>query len=326
MKKNYPNAIFRLAAFVLPTLSLLFNTVAASAQDSTSEQPAATRRVKPVKNTFESQWLIDNQTILVPVQGTLEVDFQHRFGVVSNGYQDFWGFFSPTFNARFGASYTIKPKLSVGLGITKDGLTWDGNAKYSVFTETPGKYPVSLTVFGDAAVNTSKNAVLYDGSELQHNTDRWTFYLSAMAAKKLTEKLSVQLTLGVAHQNAVSGYYTQADSGTHIYQSMNHDQLSMAILARYKLTQVTSFMIDYDQPLTKHPDYNPPPNLGFGFEFNTSGHSFQIFVTNYTLLIPQHNNLWNKNAPFSYTDKATGNHVAGGQWAIGFNLTRLWNY
>jgi hypothetical protein len=308
----------------LSLLSLLSILLTASAQDSTTAQPA--RRVKPVKNTFESQWLIDNQTVLVPVKGTLEVDFQHRFGPVTKGYQDLWGFFSPTFNARFGASYTIKPNLSVGLGITKEGLTWDGNVKYSVFTETPGKYPVSLTVYGDWAIQSSKNAALYDGTELQHNTDRYTFYASAMAAKKINEKLSVQFTLGVAHQNAVSGYYTTEDSGKHVYQSMKHDQLSMAILARYKMTQVTSFMIDYDQPLTKHPDHNPSPSLGFGFEFNTSGHSFQIFATNYTLLIPQYNNLWNKNAPFSYTDKATGNHVSGGQWCIGFNLTRLWNY
>ena len=306
-------------------LALIFLFVSASAQDSTSE-PVAPRKPKPVKNTFQSQWIIDNQTVLVPVPGTLEVDFMHRFGAVTKGYQDFWGLFSPTFNARFGASYTVRKNLSLGLGITKDGLTWDGNAKYSLFTQTPGEYPVSLTFFGDMAVNTSNDATLYDGTELQHNTDRYTYYLSAIAARKINEKLSVQLTLGLAHQNAVSGYYTQADSGTHVYRSMNHDQLSLAVCARYKLTAVTSIMLDYDQPLTKHPDYNPPPNLALGFEFNTSGHSFQIFVTNYTLLIPQNNNLWNKNAPFGYTDKATGNPVAGGQWAIGFNLTRLWNY
>jgi len=326
MKKNISNSIFRLSVFILTMLSLIITTFSVRAQDSASTEAPVRRRIKPVKNTFESQWIIDNQTVLVPVKGTLEIDFQHRFGPVTKGYQDLWGLFSPSFNARFGASYTVRPNLSVGLGITKDGLSWDGSVKYSVFTETPNKYPVSLTVFGDWAIKTSKDAALYDGSEIMHSSDRYTFYVSAMAAKKINEKLSVQFTLGLAHQNAVSGYYTQEDSGKHIYQSMNHEQLSMAICGRYKLTQVTSIMVDYDQPLTKHPDNNPSPSLSFGFEFNTSGHSFQIFATNYTLLIPQNNNLWNKNVPFSYTDKATGNHVSGGQWCIGFNLTRLWNY
>lgn len=325
MKRNSGYGNLRLVRPFGVALLLLSTVITAWAQDSTSE-PVAPRKPKPVKNTFVSQWLIDNQTVLVPVPGTLEIDFQHRFGPVTTGYQDLWGLFSPTFNARFAASYTVRKDLSVGLGITKDGLTWDGSVKYSLFTQTPGVYPVSLTFFGDMAIKTSSNAVLYDGSELLHSTDRYNYYLSAIAARKINDKLSLQFTLGLAHQNAVSGYYTQQDSGTHVYQSMNHDQLSMAICARYKLTEVTSVMFDYDQPLTKHPNYNPPPNLALGFEFNTSGHSFQIFVTNYTLLVPQNNNLYNKNAPFGYTDHATGNPVSGGQWAIGFNLTRLWNY
>jgi hypothetical protein len=51
-----------------------------------------------------------------------------------------------------------------------------------------------------------------------------------------------------------------------------------------------------------------------------------MFVTNYSWLNPQYNNLYNSNSPFSYTDKATGQAVKGGQWLIGFNITKLWNY
>lgn len=324
MKKNPGNGNHGLRGlFCLVLVFAAFN-LAANAQDSTASEPPP--KPKPVKYTFLSQWIIDNQTVLVPVKGTMEIDFQHRFGPVTKGYQDFWGLFSPNFNARFGGSYVVIPNLALGIGIAKDGLLWDGNAKYSLFTQTPGVYPVSLTFFGDIAVNTSKDAVLYDGTAIAHNSDRYTFYFSAIAARKVTDNLSVQLTLGYAHQNAVSGYYTPVDTTTKLYKSMNHDQLSFALCARYKLTQVTSILFDYDQPISNHPDNNPNPNLALGFEFNTSGHSFQIFVTNYTLLNPQNNNLWNKNAPFGYTDHATGNHVSGGQWCIGFNLTRLWNY
>src|SRR5215469_2402489 len=163
MKKNSGYGKIWFVRLFSVTLILLITGAVASAQDSTSE-PVVPRKPKPVKNTFMSQWIIDNQTVLVPVPGTLEVDFQHRFGPVTKGYQDFWGLFSPTFNARFGASYTVRKDLSVGLGITKDGLTWDGNVKYSLITQTPGVYPVSLTFFGDMAIKTSNTAVLYDGS------------------------------------------------------------------------------------------------------------------------------------------------------------------
>jgi hypothetical protein len=66
-----------------------------SAQDSTAvaEITAAPKKVKPVKNTFQSIWIIDNQTVMVPVKGTFEMDIMHRFGTVQKGYDDFWGFF-----------------------------------------------------------------------------------------------------------------------------------------------------------------------------------------------------------------------------------------
>jgi hypothetical protein len=68
------------------------------------------------------------------------------------------------------------------------------------------------------------------------------------------------------------------------------------------------------------------PNISFGFEFNTSNHSFQLFAGNFYYLNPQRNNLYNDSNPFGYTDKVTGEKVKGGQFRIGFNITRLWNY
>jgi len=308
---------------------LLFQGVARAQNDSTA--PAKTVEVahsaKPVKNTFAGQWIIDNQTVMVPVKGTLELDFSHRFGVMGKGYQDLWGIFSPTYNIRIGASYTPIKNLSVGIGLTKTNLLWDGSAKYAIFKQTPHQFPVSLTFYGNAAVNTKTDATLYDGSEIQHSSDRWSFFSSLIVARKISEKLSVQVTGSLSHQNAVGGYYTKIDStGSDIYQSMYNNHFAIAVSARYRITNVTSLIADYDQPLTSHPSYNPSPNLALGIEFNTSGHSFQMFVTNYSWLNPQSNNLYNTNAPFNYTDKATGTSVKGGQWLIGFNMSKLWNY
>jgi hypothetical protein len=330
MKSYYTRVKSRLAAAIsISFCLLLLNGVVQAQTDSAApaKKADAPANPRPVKNTFQSQWIIDNQTVMVPVKGSLEMDFQHRFGVLGKGYQDFYGVFSPSFNIRFGATYTPIKNLSVGIGFTKTNLLWDASAKYAIFTQTPGKYPVSLTFFGDMAVNTVKDAVLYDGSEIQHNSDRYSFFSSLIVARKVSDKLSVQLTGSVSWQNAVGGYYTKIDStGNEIYQSMWNYHIAIAVSARYRISDVTAIIFDYDQPLTKHPSYNPTPNLGLGFEFATSGHAFQLFVTNYSLLSPQNNNLHNSNAPFSYTDKATGTPMPGGQWLIGFNITRLWNY
>jgi hypothetical protein len=327
MKISNAREKFRLILIV--GASLLVIGINSQAQDSTKQTNATEPppKPKPVKNTFGSQWIIENQTVMVPVKGTLELDFQHRFGVVGNGYQDFWGLFSPSFDIRIGASYSPVKNLDLGIGITKTGLLWDGSAKYAIIQQTNGVYPVSVTFFGDAAINTFKDAALYDGSPVMHNSDRWTFFSSLIIARKITDRLSVQITPSLSHQNAVGGYYTKNDtSGSTIYKSMYHDHFAIAVCARYKFSTYSSIIFDYDQPITKHPDFNPNPNLSLGIEITTSGHCFQMFVTNYSLLNPQNNNLWNRNSPFSYTDKSTGTSVSGGQWVIGFNLTKLWNY
>ena len=82
-------------------------------------------------------------------------------------------------------------------------------------------------------------------------------------------------------------------------------------------------LVSYDQPITKHATNNPNPNLSFGFEFSTSGHTFQLFMGNYSMLNPGKNNLFNTNNAFDYTQ--AGTKYKGGKFLIGFNVTRLWN-
>lgn len=308
--------------------------VTLNAQDSTgvTEEPAAPVKVKPVKNTFQSIWIIDNQTVMVPIKGTMEWDFQHRMGLVNNGAEDLWGLFGASANIRLGVNYSPLNKLNVGIGITKYNMVFDLNAKYSIITQTKGKYPVSVTWYGNAADDTRKRGevTLYDGSEIKHNSDRYIFFNQLIIARKITDKLSLQVAGSWSHQNAVSGYYTSYDTATKtygdVYKSMDNEHFAISVAGRYKFSTVCSVIFNYDQPLTKHHQYNPNPNISLGLEVNTSSHTFQVFVGNYSLLNPQRNNMYNHNNPFAkYTD-ANGDIVKGYQYLIGFNITRLWNY
>ena len=310
-------------AYMTICLLLISSAVFAQEDSLTVPKTAAPAQQKPVKNTFGGVWIIDNQTVMVPVKGTFEMDIQHRFGVVTKGYEDFWGFFAPS-NIRMGLSYTPINKLYVGIGITKQNMLWDASAKYSIITQTNGKYPVSVTYYGNMAYDTRKDA---DKSLFKYQSQRMSFFNQIIIARKISDKLSVQIAPSVSHQNAVNGYFTKNDStGQNIFEEMKHNHFAVAFSGRYKLTNVTSLLINYDQPLTKHATNNPLPNLSFGVEFNTSSHSFQLFCGNYSSLSPQRNNLYNTNAPFAYTEKTTGEKMPGGQFVIGFNITRLWNY
>lgn len=322
LKINNIKSWFAVPLFFSCCMFLLNGTLLA--QDSTLvvEQPAAPAKLKPVKNTFSSVWIIDNQTVMVPIKGTLEMDIMHRFGTVDKGYDDFWGFFAPS-NIRLGVSYAPINKLNLGIGITKDNKLWDASAKYSIITQTNGKYPVSVTYYTNVGYDTRKDE---DKSIFKYKSQRLLFFNQLIIARKVTENFSVQVAPSISHQNAVNGYYTKNDStGKDIFKEMKHSHIAIALSGRYKLTRVTSLLINYDQPLTKHATNNPDPNLSFGLEFSTSAHSFQLFMGNYFMLNQQRNNLYNNNSPFGYT-KEDGTKVKGGQFLIGFNVTRLWNY
>lgn len=346
--KLYKAKSWLMAATLLPVCMLLLNTVLQAQNDSTAvtEEATTPAKAKPVKNTFQSVWISDNQTVMVPIKGTMEMDIMHRFGTWNNGYEDFWGFFAPS-NIRIGVNYVPINKLNVGIGFTKttaavipqastssvSGPLWDGSLKYSIITQTKGKYPVSVSYYVNAAFNTKKdpNKEIY-----RYSSDRLSYFHQILIARKLTNKLSVQVAPSLSHHNAVNGYYTKLnDSTLKINRSMEFEHFAVAFSARYKLTNVTSVMINYDQPITKHATENPNPSLSFGVEFNTSSHSFQLFFTNFYFLNPGINNLYNNNNPFSYTDKSITDdpatainegRVNGGRFLIGFNITRLWNY
>ena len=207
-------------------LGLLVHVGAYAQSDSTTvatQETPVKIKTKPVKNTFNGTWIIDNQSVMVPVKGAMEMNIQHRFGPISNGYEDFWGLFAPS-NMRLGVSYAPIKNLSVGGGITKIDKLWDIDAKYSVFTQTPGKYPVSMTYYANMAFDTRKNV---DSSLFKYNSQRYSFFNQLIIARKINDRLSLQVAASLSHQNAVNGFYTKNDStGKETFAEMKHDHFA----------------------------------------------------------------------------------------------------
>src|SRR6185436_18088705 len=182
-------------AILLPLLIWCASVVNAQ-DDSTQPETPTPTKVKPVKNTFENIWIIDNQTVLVPIKGTFQMDIIHRFGTVKNGYEDFWGFFAPS-NIRLGFNYVPLNKLMIGVSITKTNMTWEGYAKYSIFQQTPGRMPVSVTYYGDVAIDTRP------ADNFIEKSDRLMYFNQIIIARKITDWLSLQVAPTYTHVNRV---------------------------------------------------------------------------------------------------------------------------
>ena len=296
--------LHKYAGFVL--CLFLINTMG-FAQDSTQTEESAPviKKEKPVKNTFSSIWIIDNQTVMVPIKKTFEIDIMHRFGTVKNGYDDFWGFFAPS-NIRLGFNYVPINNLMIGASITKSNMTWEGYGKYAIIKQTKRKYPVSVTYFGDVAYD-SRNK-----DNFVNFSDRFMFYNQLIIARKLTDRISVQVSPSHTHVNVVNGYFYEPGKYRGV---MYHDHIAIAFAGKYQIKEGMGIIANYDQPITKHRSGNPSPNVSFGLELSTGGHTFQFFLGNYPYITPERNNYFNHNNPQNIS-----------QYLIGFNITRLWNY
>jgi Membrane bound beta barrel domain (DUF5777) len=301
MKKNQ-NILSRTFCFLLLLLSISSGMLLA--QDEAAV-PVAVKKAKPVKNTFGSVWLIDNQTVMVPVKGTFEMDIQHRFGTVNKGRKDLWGFFAPS-NIRLGLNYAPVNKLFIGAGITKERMQIDFNAKYALLQQTTdNKIPVSMSFYSNLVIDAREK------SNFRYFDHRMSYFNQLIIARKITEKFSAQISPNFSWFNNVEGY---VDSKGEIQNKMKNEHFSVSVLGRFKITEKTAIIAGYDQPITQHPTNNPQPNICFGIETTTSSHAFQVFLGNYYGIVPQSNNVYNQN---NYRD---------GQFLIGFNITRLWNF
>ena len=296
-------------------LSLIVSVIAGTsspliAQDSTQvEAPAPVVKKKSyVKNTFDGNHIIDNQTVMVPIKGTFEFDIQHRFGTIENGWKDLAGLFASA-NMLLGVSYVPIKDLQVGFGATNDRMQTTGTLKYALLKQTKDNHmPISVTVFANTVMDTrAKNSSL----PIVNLQDRFSYFSQLIIARKITESLSIQVAPSLSYYNNVEAYF----DANHVVQAkMHNEHFAISLAGKYKLTEGMSLIANYDQPITQHPMNNPSPNISLGLDFKTSGHEFQVFLGNYGYLLPQTNNVFNHNK------------FEKSQFNIGFNISRLWNF
>lgn len=271
---------------------------------------------KPVRNPYESGYLIDNATNVIQTAGTLEFVIQHRFGTMDNGLSDFWGIYGAA-NTRLGLNYSITDWLQLGIGTTKNYMVQDIGLKVNLLQQSrEDKVPVSVTYFGDWSIQGKGKEEDY-GMDYSFS-DRFAFFNELLVTRKFTDWFTFSVGGSFTHFNQVDSLY-------------DHDRIAMHFLGRIKVSPQTSVIVNYDLPLNikgisewgdhhyesagmKRDDYLSSPNLGFGVEIATSTHAFQIFAGTSTLLVPQYNTMKNFN------------HASDGDFFIGFNITRLWSF
>jgi len=249
---------------------------------------------------FDSGILIDNQTVVVPGAKSLEFMIQHRFGTLNSTTFDLAGLYAPS-NIRLGLRYSITDNLQFGIGTTKINMLQDVNWKWSILKQTrSGNIPISLTYYGNIAFNVRENVNFGQDYEFSH---RLSYFHQIIISRKLTRRLSVQVSGQFAHFNQVDSI---------AFPDLKHNNFAITVNGRYKVTPQLGVIFSYDMPLTT-PEMIKP-SAGLGFEIATLSHSFQIFMGSYNRISPQDNMSFNTN------------DFLNGDILIGFNISRRWRF
>ena len=266
-------------------------------QEDTKEDDTTTEKVKEKleRRAYESSFIIDNPTNVLFNTNSLEVTMQHRFGTVNGGTNDLVGFWAYS-NIRIGLTYAIHERLTIGYGTTKFNRLQDFNWKVSLLRQTQsGSMPISVSYYGNFTIDARSK------EKFNMIQDRYSYFNQLIIAKRFSPKVSLQIAPSVSHYNLVD-------------PTMENDMVALSFGGRFKISPQTSILVDYSQPLTQFDDNQPKPGVSIGAEFATSAHAFQIFLTNYNGLVSQKNYMYNQNDFFK------------GDFLIGFNITRIYNF
>jgi hypothetical protein len=264
------------------------------------DEAQTSEKSAPVRFTFGTGTLIDNQTVATPYKGGLELLIQHRFSLIED-ISNLYGIYGSA-NTRLGLSYGITDRLMIGAGTTKDYKLQDLQWKYLILQQTEdNSMPVSLSYFGNIVADLREEAAF--GPEASYKEmHRLSYFTQLIVARKFSEKISVQVAPSVIYFNSVP-----RSSDTTGYKNLN---FGVHAGARANLFGSHSLMLEYDQLLTKQElDVQPKPNLSLGWEISSATHCFQVFVANYTSIINQYNIVYNTN------------DLAKGDYLFGFNIT-----
>lgn len=259
-----------------------------------------------VKGTFENNIHINNQTVLTHDKGYLDMNIQHRFGLIDKP-SDLYGIYAPS-NIRLYIGYGITKDISVGFGATKNKQLYDFSWKYAILKQKTEGMPVSFTYSGNLGIKGGEDKTVLNGKNEYSFTNRLGYYNELLVARKINKKISIQLGINYVHYNLIDS----AILGDHF------DLFGLSLIGRYKFSPQGSFLVEFDNPLNVSDlptGGRPLPNLGIGVEFSTGYHQFQIFICNSNGILSQEAKFGNYN---DFTKLGTPGYL------IGFNITRQW--
>lgn len=281
----------------------------AVAQDSTVAEVKEAPKQKFTRATFNSSKIINLQSTEMGTAGVMQFLVSHHFSNIwtkdagSQNVAQFFGLNSGVAHTYLSFDYSIKSWLNVGAALAGSSR-YEGFAKFKLLRQQTGarNIPVSLVFYTVANVNTTKDA------SIQVTGNKFSFMNQILIARKLSDKLSLQLVPTWVHYNIVP------------YGINNSNEVfSVGLGGKYKVSTHMNLTFEYTRQLNMYENLvtkngailnYSPDLLSAGIEINTGGHLFQFYIGSTT--------------ESSNIDQLTRNtsKIKDGNFAMGFTINR----
>ena len=249
-----------------------------------------------VDSAFKGTRVVNAQSLEIPKPKILQFMIQHRFGSIENGFYDLFGMDYATI--RFDFHYGLTDRISFGVGRSSLDKIYDMFLKTKLIRQTSGSksFPFSVLFYSDIGIDTKRKPEIYP-SVKDNFSNRLLYVNQFIIGRKFSRNLSLEILPTLVHRNLVP---TNED---------DHDQASIGIAGRFKLSNRISINADYFIPIGDRKD-NYKNSLAIGIDYETGGHVFQVMLAN-------------SQGPYEYTfiENANGDFSSGILY-LGFNISR----
>jgi hypothetical protein len=248
---------------------------------------------------FKALQICNMQSTKLPVKGEWYVLISHRFGDLTNGFDNFFGLDEAI--TKIGGIYGATNWLSLGLSRHRNNKTYELAAKYKLANQLDNGFPFTIVGYNTMDINSQiKKAV---NPELKFS-NRLAYTTQLLISRKFSEQLSFEIAPIYVHKNLYDDTTEQKDL------------FLVGAGGRCKLTKRMSLNLEYAARVNNSssidtPFYNP---LSLGLDIETGGHVFQMVFSNSQPM--------NDVAVFSNTTGKWDVNRGGGIY-FGFNMYRV---
>lgn len=229
----------------------------------------------PVDELFLSQNIVVTSSVSNLPAGNLNFTIMHVFGRVDEGVQSLWGVDGPA-NIRFGLDYGISDRLSIGVGRSQFDKLYDFRFKANLLRQSKDrKMPIELALKGDMGIMTESNGFEF--------SDRLNYLGAVMLARRMSDKISLQVSPMISHFNTVSTEHN-GETDMHVEEKTH---FAVALGGRILVNDRVALLVEY---IPVFGDRTTATENAFAVALNieTGGHVFVIYLKTSDYLTEQH--------------------------------------